>query len=93
MGKLFDKSAPTSDDSSDGAAAFRKPSPLMRGLGAGVTAGLDALDQSRQAIANRSRSAPNITVPGTPGPIVQPNLDYLAAERARLTPGGAFYGG
>jgi hypothetical protein len=93
MGKLFDKPASAPGDGADNAAASRKPSLLMQGLGAGVSEGLDAFDQSRQAIANRSRSAPNISVPGTPSQIVQPNLDYLAAARARLAPGNAFYGG
>ena len=93
MGKLFDKSANPSADGADDTAANRKPSPLMQGLGSGLTDGLNALDQSQQAIAKRSRSAPNITVPGIPAQIVRPNLDYLLAARQRLAPSNAFYGG
>jgi hypothetical protein len=90
MGKLFDKPATPPGDGADGTAASRKPSPIMQGLGAGVTNGLNALDQSRQTIANRSQSAPNISVPGTPAQIVQPNLDYPAAAPKRLAPSGNF---
>lgn len=93
MGKLFDKAATPSNDGADNDASIRKPSPIMQGLGAGVSDGLSAFDQSRQVIANRSRSAPNISLTATPAQIVQPNLDYLAAARARLAPTGAFYGG
>jgi len=93
MGKLFDKSANPSDDSSDGAPASRKPAPLMQGLGSGLHDGLAALHQSRQAIENGSRQPVSFSVPGTPAQIVQPNLDYLAAERKRLAPTGAFYRG
>jgi len=92
MGKLFDKPAAAPDDGADNVSASRKPSPLMQGLGTGVADGFNALGQSRQAIASRSRSAPNISVPGTQAPIVQPSLDYLAAARARLAPVNAFYG-
>lgn len=34
-----------------------------------------------------------VSVPGTSAQIVEPNLDYLAAGRARLAPGNAFYPG
>jgi len=89
MGKLFDKPATPQAENT----ATRKPSPVMQGLGSGLTDGLNAYDQSRQRINAGGRGGASFTVPQTTV-VAPPSTDFLTQARTRFAPPGrAFYGG
>jgi hypothetical protein len=87
MGKLFESAS-----NQGGNATGRKASPIMQGLGSGLTDGFDAYDQSRQCINASGRGGTSLAVRNQ-GVAVPPSTDFLTQARARFTPpGSAFYG-
>ena len=85
---------PTGTDSgTDSRAKKKTPSPLMQGVGTGIANGLSSWDTAKARIAAGGRGAAPITAPQPVGQVVQPNLDYLNAARARYSVPSAFYGG
>jgi hypothetical protein len=89
MGKLFDKSATPQN----GNTASRKPSPLIQGLGSGLTDGLDAYDLSRQRVNASGRGGASFALPQA-ATVAPPSTDFLTQARTRFAPpGSAFYGG